>query len=75
MKKLNLKANRDFSIESQSRRYVLIGRKHGDTAYVRLKDRLEGLIYDTDDISWDDILLLVRGRISWKKFLDVILSI
>ena len=67
MKKLNFEDG-DFSIVSH--RYVLCGRKHGDTAYVRLKDTQEGVIYEVDDISWKDILILRDG--TWKDFLDVI---
>ena len=71
MKKLNLRENGDFSITS--RRYVLSGRKHGDTAYVHLTDTFDGLIYE-NNISWNDILLLIRDRITWEKFIyDVIL--
>ena len=72
MKKLNFEDG-DFSIVSH--RYVLCGRKHGDTAYVRLKDTQEGVIYEVDDINWDVIPLLVGGGITWKDFLfDVILG-
>ena len=69
MRKLILAENGDFSVESQSRRYVLHGCKHGDTAYVSLRDTFAGIIYEVDDIKWDGILLLVRDRMPWKKFL------
>ena len=72
MKKLNLQEGGNFSVTT--RRYVLCGRKHGDTAYVCMKDMRQGVIYEVDDISWNDILLiLIRRDGTWEDFIfDVI---
>lgn len=59
----------------KSRRYVLCGRKHGDTAYVRMKDEWQGIVYVVDGINWEDILRLVDDKITEGEFLDVIYDI
>ena len=49
MEKLNL----------QDDRYILCIAKHGDTAYVSLKDIQEGVIYEVDDIKLKDFLNVI----------------
>ena len=66
MKKLNIKKNGDFNVVSHA--YVLYGCKHGERAFVHLEDR-NGTTYMVDNFSWEEILRLVKNRISWKDFL------
>ena len=66
MKKLNIKKNGNFSVVSH--RYVLYGCKHGNRAYVHLEDT-NGTTYMVDYFHWEEILRLVRNRISWKDFI------
>ena len=69
MKKLNLKKNGNFSVVSH--KYVLYGRKHGDTAYVHMEDA-HGTTYMVDGVEWRYILRLVRDKISWEVFVSVV---
>ena len=67
MKKLNLKKNGNFSLVSHA--YVLYGRKGGDKCYIHLETPT---CYMVEGVNWKDVLLLVRGKLSWKEFISII---
>ena len=69
MKKLNIKENGNFNIISHA--YVLYGCKHGNTAYVHMEDT-NGTTYMVDNFRWEEILRLVKNRISWKEFFSIV---
>ena len=65
MKKLNIEKNGNFSVVSH--KYILYGCKHGERAYVHLENKYT--TYMVDNFRWEEILRLVRNRISWKEFI------
>ena len=66
MKKLNIKENGNFNVVSHA--YVLYGRKHGDRAFVHL-ECTNGTTYRVDNFRWEEILRLVKDRVSWREFI------
>ena len=67
MKKLNIKENGNFNVVSH--KYILYGYKHGERAFVHLEDS-NGTTYMVDNFRWEEIIRLVKNRISWKEFIS-----